>query len=435
VNNPLPKKTFTLNLPDASKFITTGGDPTPTPTPTPTPDKTETQCKDNKDNDGDGRTDCRDSDCDGKAGPGKGTCESAEDSCSDNYDNDSDGSTDCDDFDCIGVGLCESSALMLAGFDKNSNGFTFKGTNNSKCAAGSYVRKGGNPGGALRVDLGKKCGRTNNISGGWLKKFKVESDMNVTIKFKYRMITNQDGHECGQVMADIDGKNEFVHKQCGKNNSGWQEALIPNLKLKKGVHTLAIGGYLNKKTGKNELTQIFLDNVSIESSGGYDDGGSGGAGGGDGGGDPTGYTYKDDTFKNTKNAKYASGSSSGGVLTVKLGGIDSKNIRGISGGWSKSFNVAKSGNVSIVLDSRLVASRYDKDECSEALVAVDGKPVNNYVIRKCGRGDTGWKNKTTLRKYLSAGKHTITVGGYNNKKTGQKEKAEVSFRNITITTP
>jgi hypothetical protein len=279
------------------------------------------------------------------------------------------------------------------------------------------------------MNLGEGCGATKKISGNWVKKFKLEKNKNVTIKFKFLMDTKQDKNECGQITAKIDGKTEFTYKQCGKKNSGWQEALIPAINLKKGDHTLAIGGYLNAKSGSKERTKIFLDNVSIESSSGDNDGGD--DGGDNDGGNANGYTYKDNTFKNTKNGAYASGSNSGGVLKVKLGGIDSKHINGISGGWTKSFNVAKSANVSIKLASRLVAENYDSKECNEALVAVDGKLLNKYVNRICGKGNTGWKTKT-LKTKLSAGKHTITVGGYNNKKTGKKEKAEVSFKNISI---
>ena len=48
----------------------------------------------------------------------------------------------------------------------------------------------------------------------------------------------------------------------GSTDTGWQPVTL-TLSLDAGVHTLTVGGYNNKKTRPNEVTQIFFDDVSI----------------------------------------------------------------------------------------------------------------------------------------------------------------------------
>jgi hypothetical protein len=85
---------------------------------------------------------------------------------------------------------------------------------------------------------------------------------------------------------------------------------------------------------------------------------------------------------------------------------------------------------------RLITNRYDSDECGQALVAVDGKLIGlggkDYLEQLCGPGDSGWQ-QVSLNVNLSAGNHTLTVGGFNNRKTGPNEVTEVLFNNIDVT--
>ena len=74
---------------------------------------------------------------------------------------------------------------------------------------------------------------------------------------------------------------------------------------------------------------------------------------------------------------------------------------------------------------------YESDESSEVIVTVDalqpGVGGNDYVARVAGNGNggspttTGWQQFQTILGSMGVGNHTITIGGYNNKKTFANE--------------
>ncbi|WP_373501476.1 hypothetical protein [Desulfococcus sp.] len=402
------------------------------------PPSKETNCSDGIDNDQDGATDCADADCGGLKGPGGGLCEQVEDSCADAYDNDGDGRTDCADADCVSVGAC-GSTLFSESFTTGAEGFvykddTFRGTKNPLYAKGDFVANGGYSGGALRVIVGgvDTVAITNGMSGGWTDTFNLNAGGMVGISLKYRLIANRfDADECGQVLAAIDGKllqlngNDYIEQICGRSDSGWKQASF-EISLASGSHTLTIGAFNNKKTGALEQAEVFIDDVVITQVDG-------------GGSQPVlgAFGYSDNTFRGTNNALYASGSTEGDALKVMLGGIDEKDItNGMSGGWTSKFTAPVSGSAQINLMYRLITNRYDADECGQALVSVDGKLVGlggkDYLEQICGIGDSAWQ-QVTLNINLTAGGHTLTVGGFNNKKTGPNEVTEVLFNGIGIT--
>ncbi len=412
--------------------------------PPPPPPATEGDCRDGIDNDKDGLTDCQDPDCEGEPGARGEICEHPESSCDDGYDNDGDGAVDCKDSNCVGVGVCSSDALLSASFDSNSAGFTysdntFRNTTNAKYASGNYASSGGYSGGGLHVALGGVDGVdiTNGMSGGWKRSFDVNAAGTVNITLNYRLITERyDIDECSQVLVSIDGKlvglggKDYLERSCGITDSGWQQASL-NVNLSKGRHTIVVGGWNNKKTAPREVAHIYFDDIIIAS-----DGGGGSTPPGDTGGSGTDvFTYSDDTFRGTGHPKYASGNTENG-LHVAIGGVDGVDItNGMSGGWSKKFTVNAAGNVTISFDYRLVTERYDSDECGQALVAIDGKLINfggdDFLEEFCGPGDSGWRGES-FDVNLSKGTHTITVGGWNNKKTGPGEVTHVYFDAIQI---
>ena len=165
--------------------------------------------------------------------------------------------------------------------------------------------------------------------------------------------------------------------------------------------------------------------------------------------DSDGFAYGDDPFRNTNHPPYASGSYesaggiSGGGISVALGGLDSvKILDGMSGGWSKSFTVAGTDPVTISLKYRLmIAGEYESDEYSQVLVAVDGNLVgtggNDYLAQLTGtdtntpQQDTDWQT-ATLQLNLSEGSHVLTVGAWNNQKTGTLEATKAYFDDIAI---
>jgi hypothetical protein len=68
------------------------------------------------------------------------------------------------------------------------------------------------------------------------------------------------GSPPGDSVAQITGNGNG-----GPNlTTGWQFFQIPIGMLSAGEHTLALGGYNNKKTDSSERTTILIDDVTIE---------------------------------------------------------------------------------------------------------------------------------------------------------------------------
>jgi hypothetical protein len=163
-----------------------------------------------------------------------------------------------------------------------------------------------------------------------------------------------------------------------------------------------------------------------------------------------GFTYADDRFRGTAQPSYASGTRvtsggiSGGTLRVDLGGKDNADIRGMSGGWSKTFSLTAPARVTVSFQYRLTqTANYESDEVSQALVSVDGvlkgSAPNDFVAQVAGNGDGGSAittgNKTANADFgvLAAGNHTLTLGGYNNKKNNSNESTQVWIDDVKVT--
>ncbi len=162
-----------------------------------------------------------------------------------------------------------------------------------------------------------------------------------------------------------------------------------------------------------------------------------------------GFTYVDDPFRVTASPAYASGAYSttggfsGGGLRVLLGGIDAAQVLNMSGGWRATFTLGAPGDVTVTLRYRLTqTSEYESDEYSDALVSVDGvlrgPGAADYLARIVGDGNggialtTGWQLVQVTLPGLAAGSHTVTIGGYNNKKTYLDEQTEILIDDVSI---
>lgn len=167
-------------------------------------------------------------------------------------------------------------------------------------------------------------------------------------------------------------------------------------------------------------------------------------------GNADGFTYRDDAF-GTSAAAYASGSyeASGGFtnggLQVTLGGINDTDITGISGGFERQFTMPASGNVEVELRYRLTESgAYEQTEFTQALVSIDGQllgpTLGEFVAQIQGNGNdgsarsTGWQSVTLTAENLTAGSHTIIVGGFNSEKTLADETATIQIDDVTVRT-
>lgn len=165
-----------------------------------------------------------------------------------------------------------------------------------------------------------------------------------------------------------------------------------------------------------------------------------------------GFAYGDNLFRGATQGNYAAGSrlTSGGVnntgaVQVSLGGVDNVLVNGISGGWQRTFNLTAQRNVTVTFTYNLSQSQYyESDELSHMLASIDGRLVgtrgSDFVAQVQGDGDgglaatTGWKTVTLNLGLLGAGNHTLTLGGYNNKKTQSTELTDVRIDNVAVRT-
>ncbi len=163
-----------------------------------------------------------------------------------------------------------------------------------------------------------------------------------------------------------------------------------------------------------------------------------------------GFNYVDDPFRGTNAPTYASGTFltngglTGGGLQVLVGGINNDDILGISGGWQRTFNLTAPTNVTVSLQYNMTQTGpHETDELSQALLSIDGvlygTTPNDYLAQIVGDGNsgpdltTGWQPFTVNVGALGVGTHTITIGGYNNKKTYNDESTVVLIDDVVVT--
>ncbi|MBM4207740.1 MAG: hypothetical protein FJ190_06875 [Gammaproteobacteria bacterium] len=146
---------------------------------------------------------------------------------------------------------------------------------------------------------------------------------------------------------------------------------------------------------------------------------------------------------------YATGArvitSGNGQLRVVLGGRDNYVIWEMSGGWRRSFSLTAAKPVTVTFDYRLDQTpHYESDEYSDALLSIDGRIVGvnggSFLSRIRGNGNGGAVISTGVKRIsvnlgtLAAGTHTLTLGGFNLKKTSYDESTSVFFDNVKVTT-
>ena len=165
--------------------------------------------------------------------------------------------------------------------------------------------------------------------------------------------------------------------------------------------------------------------------------------------DEDGFVYIDNAFRGASESAYAdgvriaSGGFSGGALQVTLGNVDDFEILDMSGGWQRSFNLSAPTEVGLSFRYNLSQTPdYENDEISQILVSVDGNlhgtPPNDYVAQIVGNGNggdpetTGWQLFQINLGTLAAGNHTLTIGGYNNKKTYSNENTDVLIDDVLV---
>jgi hypothetical protein len=166
--------------------------------------------------------------------------------------------------------------------------------------------------------------------------------------------------------------------------------------------------------------------------------------------DADNFAYADDGFRNTAQPAYASGTRlatggfTGGALQVSLGGLDDAVVTNMSGGWSRSFDLAHAGRVQLSLRIQVTqTSEYESNELSQGLVSIDGAlagtGLNDFVAQVAGDGNggtprtSGWLLVTLDLGTRTAGSHVLRIGGFNNQKTLNNESTAVLIDDVLLT--
>ena len=358
------------------------------------------------------------------------------------------------------------TTIIDADFDADAGGFvfqddTFNGTGQPDYASGQQIPVGGFSGGALQVLLGNvDDADILGMSGGFEQTFNLAEAARVTLSFRFNLTQSSEyeADEFSQVLVALDGVlqglngNDFIAQITGNGNgggalsTGFQQVELDLGVLPAGNHTLTLGGFNNKKTLANEETEVLFDDLLLTSTpppteetvfeADFDAG-------------LDGFVFADDTFRGTNQPDYADGAlvNPGGFvdggLQVTLGNVDDDDILGMSGGFSREFTLDEPGEVIVTFKYNLTQSAdYEADEFSQILLALDGvlqgTNGNDFIAQITGNGNgsgaqsTGFQEVTINLGELAAGNHTLTFGGFNNKKTLANEETEVVFDDIVV---
>lgn len=174
-------------------------------------------------------------------------------------------------------------ALLETGFAGGPDGFSyvddcFRATNAPAYCDGVHQANGGFVDGALEVTLGGlDDADILNMSGGWTIDFDLADDTEVTLSFLYEltMTSEYESDEYAQFLLSLDGvligngSNDYLAQIAGNGNggsatsTGWVSVELDLGLLPAGTHTLALGGFNNKKTLADESTVVRIDDVVL----------------------------------------------------------------------------------------------------------------------------------------------------------------------------
>lgn len=176
----------------------------------------------------------------------------------------------------------QSSIVFTADFEVGTNGFRYQDdlfdTAQPLYSRAARPAAGGFDGPALQVTMG---GRDDadivNMSGGWQRSFVLRQPTAVEINVRYNLARSgtYEADEFSQALVAIDGAllgpdlAAFAAQLAGDGNegpareTGWRAFRITTDVLAAGTHTLALGGFSNKKTLQDETTTVSFDDVVV----------------------------------------------------------------------------------------------------------------------------------------------------------------------------
>jgi hypothetical protein len=176
------------------------------------------------------------------------------------------------------------ATVLEAHFDATPDGFAyrddaFRNTSQPAYASGTHVTQGGFSGGALRVSLGGIDGADIlGMSGAWTRSFVLgapSSSTTLSLRVQVTQTPEYEADEISQGLVGVDGvlrgvpPRDSVAEVAGDGNggtprsSGWRLVTLGLGPLPAGPHTLAIGGFNNKKTLADESTEVRVDDVVV----------------------------------------------------------------------------------------------------------------------------------------------------------------------------
>ncbi|MBN1123631.1 MAG: lamin tail domain-containing protein, partial [Sedimentisphaerales bacterium] len=135
----------------------------------------------------------------------------------------------------------------------------------------------------------------------------------------------------------------------------------------------------------------------------------------------------------------AGGVDGGGLYCLVIG----SSAQAASGGWSRIFDLSQDAQITVYLRHRMImGSGYDVDEYGQVVLTVDGvrygQDVDDSLFHRAGDGDGGvdadygWQESSIVVS-LTAGSHTLVVGGYTNaSSTPWDEWTEVYLDDVSI---
>ena len=132
-----------------------------------------------------------------------------------------------------------------------------------------------------------------------------------------------------------------------------------------------------------------------------------------------------------------------GALEVFLDGATATTETNISGSWNLTFTATETtANTELVFYYRVIhAAANDTNENAFVYASFDGVNYgtggNNFVIRVnggAGAVDTGWIEVTLNIGTVTAGAHTISLGGFKNSKSAADEDTTFRFDDVRLVT-
>ncbi len=156
-----------------------------------------------------------------------------------------------------------------------------------------------------------------------------------------------------------------------------------------------------------------------------------------------GFDYDDDLFRMTHEPFYAVGRHTGSALMVRLGGRDHDPVKGMSGGWTRGFELDEAATVTLTFKAKIKLGPDTREkDFTDIRMLFDGEPVDfgksAYAARVHGDGPgggwsgMGWRTFEIELGPKAAGRHDFTLGGFSNFKKSSDAVSKIWFDDVRL---